>query len=131
MLAEEHVLLGQFSQLLSKYRSKGLKYKDIKSIVDLIVVHFDDFDSFSDEFVVGLFTSLLDVCTLSVNDKRSSVKLGEQAGILLTNVEPSHIIWNIFQKCGIGILALLEIFNGIDKSVAVNDCALHIEEGNF
>ena len=80
MLPEEQELITRLSILSTKYRSisKGVKYKDIKRVVELLSLHFEEIDVFSDQFAVGLFTSLLDMCTLSAFDKRSAVDLGQQ-----------------------------------------------------
>lgn len=129
MLVEEQNLITQLTQLSTKYRSKGLKFKDIKSVVGVLGDYFDDTDVFSDQFVVGLFSSLLDVCTLSASDKRSAVKLGEYVGMLLVKIPPDCVLWSVYQKCGIGILTLLEEMVGVDKSVELNDRCLHIQDG--
>jgi hypothetical protein len=129
MLSEELQLITQLSQLSTKYRSKGLKYRDIKSVVDLISVFFEDSDVLSDEFAVGLFSSLLDMCILSATDKRSAVKLGQQVGKLLVKILHDCALWSVFQKCGVGILALLEVMVDVNKSIELTDCSLHIQDG--
>lgn len=129
MLSDESQLLTQLSQLSTKYRTKGLKYRDIKSVVDLISVYYDDMDNFSDELVVGLFSSLLDMCTLSAADKRSAVKLGQLVGKLLSKVPSGCELWNMFQKGGAGVISIMEVMIYTPRSIELHDCSIKIEGG--
>lgn len=131
MLPEEQQLISQLSQLSIKYRSKGVKYRDIKRVVELLSLYFDDIDVFSDQFAVGLFTSLLDMCTLSASDKRSAVDLGVQVGKLLVKIKPDCVLWSLYQKCGVGVTALLELMVDVNKSIELSDCSLNIQDGNI
>jgi hypothetical protein len=129
MISEEAQLLAQLTQLSKKYRSKGLKFRDVRSVVDLVSLHVEDIDAFSDEFVVGLFSSLLDICTLSAADKRSAVQLGEQVGKLLVKISGDCVLWSIFRKCGEGVVSILKLMINVNKSTDLHDCSFRIQEG--